>query len=244
VLADKIRLLYTLQKVDLKLMELEEEKGDLPGVVRNLTTQMNDLKQRIDELQNAINEHTAAREKSTLDAESLSERIEKLKTQLYEVRNNKEYDAITREINQAESSITRLLQDSEMHDTKRAELDVTMQELKQQHETTGNELQSNTAELSEVSKVHETEELHLQHEREKIARQLSADDLAHYDRIRLAKDGKAVVPIKRGACGGCYKTVPPQLNLLLRKNDEIYTCENCGRILIAEEIAAEVNKVA
>ncbi len=233
-----------LQTFDLKLMDLEEEKGDLPGIVRNLNRQLQELLSRIDEIQRTIDGHIATREQSTLDAESLNDRAESLKKQLYEVRNNKEYDAITKEINQAEAGITRKLQEADEHDSKQKELQTQLDEHKQKLETLKTELTERQSELQSVSKVHEKDELQLNHEREKIARQIPGDTLLMYDRIRVAKDGKAVVPIKRGACGGCYKTVPPQLNLLLRKNDEIHICENCGRILIAEEIAAEVNKVA
>jgi len=239
-----IRLLYLLQKYDHKLMDLEEEKGDLPGIVRNLSDQLKELQSQIDELQTNINLHITTSEKSTLDAEALSDRVESLKKQLYEVRNNKEYDAITKEINDAENNITQKLVNADEHESKQNELQSSLNDLKEKHESIENDLDERQSELQSVSKIHEEEELQLQHERDKIARQLSPDTIAVYDRIRSAKDGKAVVPIKRGACGGCYKTVPPQLNLLLRKNDEIRFCENCGRILIAEEIAAEVNKVA
>lgn len=244
MLEDKIKLLYLLQTFDLKLMELDEEKGDLPGIVRNLQTQIREAQSRMDELQREINEHIVAREKATLEAETLSERVETLKKQLYQVKTNKEYDAITKEIAEAEQKFTERLQDSENHDLKQKELQITVAELQKRVETLTVELRENESELQVVSKTHEEEELQLRHERDKISKQLSADTIAIYERIRMAKDGKAVVPIKRGACGGCYKTVPPQLNLLLRKNDEIHYCENCGRILIAEEIAAEVNKVA
>lgn len=244
VLENKIQLLYLLQTLDFKLMELEEEKGDLPGIVRSLDLEIQDIQARIDELQGTINGHIATREQSTLDAESLNDRVESLKKQLYEVRNNKEYDAITKEINEAEAGITRKLQDADESDAKQKELQIQLDELSQKLGTLKTELTERQSELQSVSKVFEQDELQLNHERDKIARQIPVEMHMMYDRIRDAKKGKAVVPIKRGACGGCYKTVPPQLNLLLRKNDEIHICENCGRILIAEEVAAEVNKVA
>jgi len=233
-----------LQTLDLKLMDLEEEKGDLPGIVRNLNDQIQETQTQIDALQKQIDEHLAAREKANLDEETLNQRVEELKKQLYEVRNNKEYDAITKEITEAEDKIMACMQAAEDNDAKQKELSTSVDELKQKLESLQSELSENKKDLQEVSKIHEDEELQLQHERDKIARQLTDEALSSYDRIRSAKYGKAVVPITRGACGGCYKTVPPQLNLLLRKNDEIHHCENCGRILIAEEIAAEVNKVA
>jgi uncharacterized protein len=233
-----------LQRFDLKLMDLEEEKGDLPGIVRNLTDQLHELQSRIDQLQREISEHISTRAQSTLDAETLNDRVESLKKQLFQVRNNKEYDAITKELNDAESGIIKKLQAAEEHESKQKELQTILDEITDKFGMLKNELTENQNELQSVSKIHEKEELSLRHERDKIARRIPEDTLQQYDRIRFAKDGKAVVPIKRGACGGCYKTVPPQLNLLLRQNDEIYICENCGRILIAEEIAAEVNKVA
>lgn len=241
---DKIRLLYLLQTFDLKLMDLEDEKGDLPSIVRELSNQTHELKIQIDDLQKTIDEHNTMRERLTLEAETLNQRVESLKKQLYEVRNNKEYDAITKEITDAETGLTNKLIEADNHDVKQKELLPTVDELKQKLESVKTELTERERELQSVSKVHEDEELQLRYEREKIARQIPPERLAAYNRIRNAKDGKAVVPIRRGACGGCYKTVPPQLNVLLRKNDEIHICENCGRILIAEEIAAEVNKVA
>lgn len=241
---DNISLLYTLQQCDLKLMDLEDEKGDLPGIVRDLTDREGELQSKIEEVQSSINEHITTREKSTLEAEALNERVESLKKQLYEVRNNKEYDAITKELSIAENGITKKLEDADEHDIKQKDLANTLDDLKQQQDTLKSELGERETELQSVSQVHEEEELHLKDQRHRIAQRISTDMLVIYDRIRRAKDGIAVVPIKRGACGGCYKTVPPQLNLLLRKNDGLHFCENCGRILIAEEIAAEVDKVA
>lgn len=241
---DNISLLYTLQKCDLKLMDLEEEKGDLPGIVRNLTDRRDEIRSKIDDVQTSMNEHITTREQSTLEAEALNERVEILKKQLYQVRNNKEYDAITKEISEAETGITKKLEEADAHDSKQKDLAISLDDLKQQQDSLKSELGERETELQSVSQVHEEEELHLKDQRHKIAQRISTDMLVIYDRIRRAKDGIAVVPIKRGACGGCYKTVPPQLILLLRKNDVTHFCENCGRILIAEEIAAEVDKVA
>lgn len=225
-------------------MDLEEEKGDLPGIVRNLTDREDELQSKIDGVQSSINEHITTREQSTLEAEALNERVELLKKQLYEVRNNKEYDAITKEISEAENGITKKLEEAEDHDIKQKDLANTLDDLKQQQDSLKSELGERETELQSVSQVHEEEEMHLKDQRHRIAQRISTNMLAIYDRIRRAKDGIAVVPIKRGACGGCYKTVPPQLNLLLRKNDELHFCENCGRLLIAEEIAAEADKVS
>ena len=91
-------------------------------------------------------------------------------------------------------------------------------------------------ELREVNKEHEKEELKLGHEREKLLVRITGDDLERYERIKRAKNGKAVVPVKRGACGGCFSRVPPQKILEIRQNSRLFTCEHCGRILVSDHI--------
>jgi hypothetical protein len=98
------------------------------------------------------------------------------------------------------------------------------------------DLSERKEELREVNKEHEKEELKLQHEREKILVRLDKNYTERYDRIRNAKSGLAVVPIKRNACGGCYSRVPPQKILEIRQNSKLYACEHCGRILVSDHI--------
>jgi hypothetical protein len=94
-----------------------------------------------------------------------------------------------------------------------------------------------------VSKSTEVEELQFNHQRQKVVARIAKPDLAAYERIRRAKRGMAVVPVKKGACGGCFNRVPPQKLLELRQNDRLYTCERCGRIIVSDEIAETSAKV-
>ena len=110
--------------------------------------------------------------------------------------------------------------------------------LKEQLEVLGEELKERQKELKEVNKEHEKSELSLQHSRDKIVVKLGQDDLDRYDRIYRAKGGKAVVSVKRNACGGCFSRVPPQKILELRRNSQIYLCEQCGRILVSDSLIA------
>jgi predicted nucleic acid-binding Zn-ribbon protein len=98
------------------------------------------------------------------------------------------------------------------------------------------ELKERQGELDRVNKEHEEEELRLKHEREKLVVRIERNDLRLYERIRKAMKGKAVVPVRRNACGGCFKRVPPQVSVELRKNSRLMTCEHCGRLLISDEI--------
>jgi hypothetical protein len=83
-----------------------------------------------------------------------------------------------------------------------------------------------------------------QHERQKLVSRIAKADLALYERIRKARNGKAVVPVKKGSCGGCFNRVPPQKLLELRQHERVYTCERCGRIIISDEIAESATKGA
>jgi predicted nucleic acid-binding Zn-ribbon protein len=84
--------------------------------------------------------------------------------------------------------------------------------------------------------------LRFTHERQKLIVHITKADLAAYDRIRRAKKGKAVVPVRRGACGGCHARVTPQKQLELRQNQKLFTCEHCGRILVSDEIVEQAAK--
>jgi predicted nucleic acid-binding Zn-ribbon protein len=123
----------------------------------------------------------------------------------------------------AENKATITLREIEDTTQKIAELDALLEEKRQA--------------LTEVSKNTEKEELEFNHEREKILVRINKADITLYERIRKARQGKAVVAVKRGACGGCFNRIPPQKILELRRNDAIFTCERCGRILVSDEIA-------
>ncbi len=98
------------------------------------------------------------------------------------------------------------------------------------------------ADLKEIVKANEKEETILLTDRKKIEEQIKKQDVSVYMRIRKAKKGKAISTIRRSACSGCHNIVPSQRQLEIRRNSRIFTCEYCGRILISQEIADEVEK--
>jgi predicted nucleic acid-binding Zn-ribbon protein len=236
-LENKLRQLYTLQLIDSNLDEIEEMKGDLPGEVRELEEKVEGLNVTLASLEQTMRGAFSQRDNADSEIISLKEKIEKYKSQQYQVRNNKEYDALTKEMDQAAETIARLEKEMSALENKatvaRTEIEATKKELEESQAL----LEEKKTELAEVSKSTEEEELKFQHEREKVLVRISKTDLAMYERIRTAKNGRAVVPIKRGACGGCYTAVPPQKVLELKRNNQLYTCERCGRIIVSEEIA-------
>ncbi len=231
-----MRKLYALQKVDLKLDELEELKGDLPSAVEDLEEKIAALESQVKEQEDTIKSSKIQRDKYDIDVAAFREKLERYKAQQFQVRTNKQYDALTREIDGAERTIVKL--DREMDilaDTSRLARE-KVESLQGTSDEVREALRDRQRELDEVSKANEEEELELNHEREKIVTRLERNDLAMYERIRKAKDGTAVVAVKRNACGGCYNFVPAQRILELRRNNRIFTCEHCGRILVSDEI--------
>jgi predicted nucleic acid-binding Zn-ribbon protein len=235
-LEEKLSKLYALQKVDSSLDELEEMKGDLPAEVADLEAQMNEQENHVQELEATIKQAVVDRDKADLETVSLREKIEKYKTQQYQVKSNRQYDALSREIDAAQEMISQHERNVEILEGKMTVAREDHEKAKAQIEGISKELNEKRQELEEVSKSNEDEELRLKHNRETLVVRIDRSDLAVYERIRKAKGGLAVVPVKRNACGGCYNAVPPQKVLELRKNNRIYTCEHCGRILVSDEI--------
>jgi predicted nucleic acid-binding Zn-ribbon protein len=233
---NRLRLLYSLQQVDHDLREIQEMKGDLPRIVEELQARADEMKEKLNALNATIKESKVARERADTEILGLVEKVEKYKSQQLNVKSNKQYDALTREIENAEQR-SLLLQKGMDEAEGRLHLAKTDSDaLKIQMEELNEELKERQKELKGVNKEHEKEELKLTHEREKIVVRLDKEDLDRYDRILNAKGGMAVVPVKRNACGGCFSRVPPQKILELRKNSRIHVCEQCGRILVSESL--------
>lgn len=239
---NKLQYLYALQLVDTSLDELEEQKGDLPSEVRALEAKLEQLEAQLKALDQTMKQSFIQRDEADSEIISLKSKMEKYKSQQFAVRNNREYDALTREMDSAAVSITKLEKEMEAFEGKataaRTEIEGVKTAIAELEET----LKEKREALTEVSKSTEDEELKFTHERQKIVARVPKADLAVYERIRKARNGKAVVGVKKGACGGCYNRVPPQKILELRQNTMLYTCERCGRIIVSDEIAETASK--
>lgn len=233
---NRLRLLYGLQQVDTGLDDLLEMKGDLPRKVADLEAKKlaGEIAQK--QLNDTIKQSTIRRDAVDVEILSLKENIEKYKSQQFQVKTNKQYDTLTREIDTAQEKITKLQKEMESLEGKMQLAKQDLEKMGPDVEALRKELEERSAELDIVNKEHEEEELKLRHEREKYVVRIDKSDIRTYERIRGAKDGRAVVPVRRNACGGCFKRVPPQMALELRKNSKVLQCEHCGRILVSDEI--------
>lgn len=239
---NRLRALYALQLVDLGLDDLQYMKGDLPQTVEDLTANVKLKLALKKDLEETLKKSLSLRDQIDTEILSLKERIEKYKSQQFQVKTNKQYDALAREADQAEERIAKLQKEMEMLEGKAETAKQDAETLAPQIETMQEELVQKKKELTAVNKEHEDEELKLKHKRDKLATRLTKADQQMYERIRKAKDGKAVVPVQRNSCGGCFNRVPPQKILELRTNTSMLVCERCGRILVSDSIVESVTK--
>ncbi len=239
---DRLKILYQLQQIDNQLDELEELRGDLPNMVRELEERINGFVSDIETKEKEQKDSVESRDSNEEEIEKLKENQKKFKAQLYQVRNNKEYDALTKEIDHTEEEINKLDAENNSLADRSKILSQEIEEITPKVEELKNELKVKEAELKEIVKANEREESKLVEERKKIESQVKKNDLSSYMRIRKAKRGLAVVTIKRSACSGCHNIVPSQRQLEIRRNNKLFYCEYCGRILVSTEIAGDVDK--
>lgn len=237
-IAQKLEALLTLQEIDSKLDEILKIRGDLPEEVRDLEdeiagfeTRMSKFKSEIESLNSQIEAYKTAQK----DSDKL---IAKYKDQQMNVRNNREFDAITKEIELQELDMQ--LADKKINEAKARMRLIEEDAAKTQGTLDGRieDLNVKKGELSVIISESEEEEKQLIGERDKHAKKIEERLLKSYQKIRdNSMNGLAVVPVSRGACGGCFNIVPPQRQADIKEHKKLIVCEHCGRIL------ADVEKV-
>jgi predicted nucleic acid-binding Zn-ribbon protein len=208
-----------MQKIDDQLDELEEQRGDLPDAVNSLVEKIDQIKNDISEKEKEKKDSLAKREENEEEIEKLKVNQKKFKAQLYQVRNNKEYDALTKEIDHTEEQVTKLEAENDSFADLSKRLTEEIETVTPQLEELNEDLKAKEAELKEIVKSNEKEETKLKAKRKDIESKTKKADYLAYMRIRKAKKGKAVVTIKRSACSGCHNIIPSQ-----SWNEEIISC--------------------
>ena len=239
---NKLRSMYLLQLLDTELDELREMRGDLPEAVQVLENSVHELRTRIEESTAALKIGASERSRKEKETLELIAKIEKYKAQQLQVQSNKEYDALTHEIEMAEATIRQYEDDIERFTSEAETIKTRKEEHEERLKGMDAELTEKQEELQAVLAITAEEEGRLIGKREEALSQIHSNDLEVYVRIRNAR-GKALAPIRRGSCSGCYNIVPPQLILEIKKHNKVYHCEHCGRILVSEELAAETKLV-
>lgn len=233
---EKLEQLYKLQKVDSKLDEIKIMKGELPMEVSDLeddiaglNTREAKLKEIIADLDHEINQHNY----NIKDSEA---QILRYKQQLDNVKNNREYDALNKEVDyqnlEIQLSEKKIRKSTEEKGTKEESLKLISDKIA----IRAKDLEAKKAELASIIEKTEKEEEKLIKESDKKRKDIEARLLKAYDKIRGSyRNGLAVVPIARQSCGGCYNQIPPQVQIEIGVMKNIIACEHCGRILVDEQ---------
>jgi uncharacterized protein len=240
---NRLKVLYELQLIDDQLDVLEELRGDLPHAVESLESKINDFKKSIADKEREKKESLIKREENEEEIEKHQENQKKFKAQLYQVRNNKEYDALTKEIDHTDDQVKKLVAENDSLADLSKKLTDEIEEVSPQLETLNGDLKEKQVDLKEIIKANEKEEAKLKAHRKDIVDKTKKPDYSAYMRIRKAKKGKAVVTIRRSACSGCHNIVPSQRQLEIRRNNKLFFCEYCGRILVSPEVVEQAEVV-
>lgn len=241
---EDLKTLVELQEVDGQLWALEKAKGDLPRRVFDLKSQLDQLSGLRRQKGEALATTQSQRRSAENALQMTRERKKKYDEQLYAVKNNKEYDAVTTEIETAIAEIdqteTRILEAIEQED----ELKKEVAEQDERIKVLQGEFEAQQAILSEREKETRSMVETLQKQREGLVMKLRKPILGAYQRILHGKDGLAVVQVIRGSCSGCLTRIPPQRVMEIREMNQIRYCESCGRILIWDNSEEETpNKI-
>jgi len=229
---EKLSSLVRLQKIDSKLDEIQILKGELPIEVKDLEDEIEGLharQTRIEEEINGIQEFIEQKKEGIKQALALITKYEK---QSENVKNNREFEAINKEIEMQqleEKLCEKHIKDAtEEISDKARQLDLA----KKAVATKETNLAGKKGELEKIINETEKEETHYNKAAAEARSHADARLLASYDRIRNNyHNGLAVVPVERDSCGGCFHAIPPQKQSEIKLRKKIMVCENCGRIL-------------
>jgi Zn-ribbon protein, possibly nucleic acid-binding len=233
----KLVSLFKLQQIESEIDRLRTYRGELPMEVRDLEDELAGMETRLErqnEELSQIKRLIAEKEAGLKEAQIHKGKYEE---QLKGIRNSREFDALSKEIEIqsleiqiAEKKIKELSAQKELRSTEILSLTEQLGERR-------NDLDKKRTELDGIVAETEEEEKQLIKEAEKASKKIEARLLGAYHRIRgNARNGLAVVSVQRDACGGCFNHIPPQLQMDIRLRKKITVCEHCGRILVDSDM--------
>ena len=238
---EKLSSLVRLQKIDSKLDGIQVLKGELPIEVKDLEDEIEGLharQTRVEEEINGIQEFISQKQEGIKVAQGLIKKYEK---QSENVKNNREFEAINKEIEMQQ--LEEKLCEKHIKDATEEIADKARQlELaKKAVATKEANLSGKKGELEKIIKETEKEETHYNKGAAEARSHVDERLLASYDRIRKSyRNGLAVVPVNRDSCGGCFHAIPPQKQSEIKLRKKIMVCENCGRILADSDLSDAV----
>ena len=235
---EKLKTLYQLQTTLSSIDEKRALRGELPLEVQDLEDDIEGLTTRVEKIESEISDFKAAITQKNGEIANAKASVERHKTQLNDVKNNREYDTLSKEIEFQELEI-------QLCQKKIREANVRIEERKadlaQAQEIIADRRQAldeKKNELDEIMDETRAEEDRLKDKARELEQKIESRLLTSFKRIRKnARNGLGIVYVQRDACGGCFNKIPPQRQLDIKMHKKIIVCEYCGRILIDPELA-------
>ncbi len=237
----KLSALFKLQVVDSEIDKIRILRGELPLEVQDLEDEIEGLETRVSNFEDEIEElgNSVSDKKNQIKESQLL--IKKYEEQQNHVRNNREFDSLTKEIEFQNLEIELCEKRIKEYTAEIKSKNEAIDEAKSKLEERKGDLQHKKSELDAIVEDTQKEEEELLKKSAEVSQMIEKRLLAAYRRIRKnARNGLAVVSIERNACGGCFNKIPPQRKLDIRSRKKIIVCEYCGRILIDNELAESI----
>jgi len=232
---NNLKQLIELQKIDSRLLDIKELRGDLPNTVEKLAKDLEKTKTNLKSVEYRVEEITSEERKEANTIEDSTSKLKKIQDQLYLVKSNKEYDALNFEIDhlkdaidKAENIIFNLEEEKETIDEKNKIVQLDL-------DNAIKILDEKSSELDVTMLKTEKEESELNKSRIKVIEKIENKFIATYNRLIKAKDGLGVMSILSNACGACYTQLPRQTVIEVKENINIITCPNCSTYLFFDE---------
>jgi len=237
---EKLKALYELQKVDSDVDKIKILRGELPLEVQDLEDEIVGLETRMQNLEDELKSLDTAAANKKAEITNSQALIKKYQEQQNNVRNNREFDSLSKEIEfqtlEIELCEKRIREFAVQISAKNEQISQSRQQLDERQ----GDLKNKKDELEDISMETRKEEENLHNKSKNLETIIEPRLITAYKRIRgNARNGLAVVTVERDACGGCFNKIPPQRQLDIKSRKKIIVCEYCGRILVDAEIGQE-----
>lgn len=234
---EKLQALYKLQLVDSEIDKIRTLRGELPLEVQDLEDEVAGLDTRINKLNEelkSLEDTVTSKNNEIIDSLAL---IKKYEEQQNNVRNNREFDSLSKEIEYQTLEIELCNKKIKEFAVKKEEKQAIATESITSFDEMKGDLENKKSELDSIIEDTRKEEETLLKDSDKIETTIEERLVSAYKRIRQnARNGLAIVSVQRNACGGCFNQIPPQRQLDIKSRKKIIVCEYCGRILVDDEI--------
>ena len=242
---EKLKTLYQLQTTLSAIDEKRALRGELPLEVQDLEDEVAGLNTRIEKIQNEIEDFQQAVAQKKAEISEAQASVERYKEQLNDVKNNREYDTLTKEIEFQSLEIELCNKKIREAGTKIEERKHDLKHAEELIDDRKQALEEKKNELDEIIDETRAEEEVLKEKAKELEVKIEPRLLTSFKRIRKnARNGLGIVYVQRDACGGCFNKIPPQRQLDIKMHKKIIVCEYCGRIMIDPELAGVKTAVA